>query len=176
MENIYVAKLGKAVGLKGQMRLFIESDFPEQFKKGSSFTTNKNLKLTIDTINSDKDLVKFVGFESVEDAKKLTNSLLFTSLEDSKQNCSLDEDQFFWFDIIGCQIKENGIFLGKVVDVQRLPLDDYLIVETSKEQLLKYEKGANSFMVPYNKSFVSSVSIENKTIETQNCFDIFEAS
>ena len=43
--NIYVAKLGKAVGLQGHLRLFIDSDFPEQFKKGATFTTNRNLQL-----------------------------------------------------------------------------------------------------------------------------------
>ena len=31
--DIFVAKLGKAVGLQGHLRLFIDSDFPEQFKK-----------------------------------------------------------------------------------------------------------------------------------------------
>lgn len=32
-DKIYVAKLGKTVGLKGDLKLFIDSDFPEQFKK-----------------------------------------------------------------------------------------------------------------------------------------------
>ena len=45
--NIYVAKLGKAVGLKGHLRLFIETDFPEQFKKDAIFTTNRNLQLKV---------------------------------------------------------------------------------------------------------------------------------
>ena len=33
MNKVYVAKLGKAVGLQGHLRLFIDSDFPMQFKK-----------------------------------------------------------------------------------------------------------------------------------------------
>ena len=33
MDKIYIAKLGKTVGLKGQQKLHIDSDFPEQFKK-----------------------------------------------------------------------------------------------------------------------------------------------
>ena len=76
MEKIYVAKLGKSVGLKGQMRVYIESDFPEQFKKGVSFTTNKNKTLTVESINQSFDTVKFVGIDSIEDTKIFINSLL----------------------------------------------------------------------------------------------------
>ena len=176
MDKIYVAKLGKAVGLKGQMRLFIESDFPDQFKPSAIFTTNKNKKLQIETINANKDLIKFIGIESVEDAKKLTNSLLYTSAEESKNNCKLDKEQFFWFDIIGCQIKENDKILGTVQDIQRLPLDDYLFVETDKTLVESQEKGAKSFMIPYNNHFIENVDIENKIIIAKNSLAIFEAS
>lgn len=176
MENIYVAKLGKAVGLKGQLRLFIESDFPEQFKKDVAFTTNKKKELVIETLNGAKDLVKFVGIDSVEEAKKLTNSLLFTSQEESKENIVLEENQYFWFDMIDCKIYENGLLLGIVKDIQRMPIDDYLLIETSSELLEKYNSKVNSFMIPYNDSFIKSVEIENKSIEVIGGIDIFEAS
>jgi 16S rRNA processing protein RimM len=176
MDKIYVAKLGKAVGLKGQIRLFIESDFPEQFSKGATFTTNKNKTLQIESINNTKDLIKFNEIDSIEEAKKLTNTLLFTSYEDSVENCKLDKDQFFWFDIIGCQIKENGKVLGIVEDVQRLPLDDYLIIKTDDGLLELNDKAAKTFMLPYNHNFIVNVDIDKKMILTQNSFDIFEAS
>ena len=50
--DIFVAKLGKAVGLQGHLRLFIDSDFPEQFKKGAVFKTNRNLELKVDEYNN----------------------------------------------------------------------------------------------------------------------------
>lgn len=56
-DKIYVAKLGKAVGLKGHLRLFIDSDFPEQFKKGSEFITNKKTTLVVKEYNSNRDLI-----------------------------------------------------------------------------------------------------------------------
>ena len=176
MEKIYVAKLGKAVGLKGQLRLFIESDFPEQFKINSTFTTNKKKELTIETLNGAKDLVKFVGIDSVEEAKKLTNSLLFTSAQESKENIQLEKNQYFWFDIIDCFIYEDSILLGTVKDIQRMPIDDYLLIETSKELLEKYDSKVTSFMIPYNDSFIKSVDIDKKTIESIGGIDIFEAS
>jgi 16S rRNA processing protein RimM len=55
MNKVYVAKLGKAVGLQGHLRLFIDSDFPEQFKKGAVFTTNRNLTLKVLEYNPNKE-------------------------------------------------------------------------------------------------------------------------
>lgn len=177
MEKIYVAKLGKAVGLKGQLRLFIESDFPEQFKKGITFSTSKkNINLTIESINSEKDLIKFVGINSVEEAKKLTNLLLFTTLEASKENINLQDNQYFWFDLMECTIVENGKKLGVVSDIQRMPIDDYFLIETSNELVSSVEKGAKSFMLPYNDNFIINVDLVKKEIEVKGAIDIFEAS
>jgi 16S rRNA processing protein RimM len=73
--NIYVAKLGKAVGLQGHLRLFIDSDFPEQFKKGATFTTNRNLQLKVLEYIPTRDLIIFENYTDVEIAKKLTRTL-----------------------------------------------------------------------------------------------------
>ncbi len=71
MKNrIYVAKLGKAVGLKGHLRLFIDTDFPEQFKKGATFTTNKNLELKVLEYNASRELIKFENYDNVDISKK----------------------------------------------------------------------------------------------------------
>ena len=69
--DIFVAKLGKAVGLQGHLRLFIDSDFPEQFKKGAIFRTNKKLELKVVEYNSSRELIKFENFNDIDTAKKI---------------------------------------------------------------------------------------------------------
>ena len=133
MNKVYVAKLGKAVGLQGHLRLFIDSDFPMQFKKGAVFTTNRNLTLTILEYNPNKELVLFENYLDVDLARKLTNSELFTTQEATKEFCVLKENEFFWFDLISCEIFENDLLLGKVKDIHRYPLNEYLEVQTSSE-------------------------------------------
>jgi len=174
VDKVYVAKLGRVVGLKGQQKIIIESDFPEQFKKNSKFLTNKNQELVVESYNPNSDTIKFADINSVEEAKKLTNKELFTTSEQSKINCKLDDNQFFWFDIIGCDIVENGELLGSVKDLQRLPLDDYFIIETSS--LLVEQDLPKSFMIPYIDNFIVNVDIENKVIQVKNAKDILEAS
>jgi len=135
--NVYVAKLGKAVGLQGHLRLFIDSDFPEQFKKGAVFTTNRNLQLKVLEYNSSRELVKFENYEDVDTAKKLTNQELYSTIEQTKENCKLGKNEFFWFDLISCEVFENDLKLGKVKEIQRYPLNDYLEITTDIELVNK---------------------------------------
>ena len=64
MKNqIYVAKLGKTIGLKGLMKIHIESDFPNQFTKNTQFTTHKNTTLVIEIFNKKNNTIKFLGID-----------------------------------------------------------------------------------------------------------------
>ncbi len=175
MNKVYVAKLGKTVGLQGHSRLFIDSDFPMQFKKGAVFTTNRNLTLTILEYNPNKELVLFENYLDVDLARKLTNSELFTTQEATKEFCVLKENEFFWFDLISCEIFENELLLGKVKDIHRYPLNDYLEVQTSSELVSK--ELPKVFLIPHIfDKFIEKVDIENKKIFVKNAFDILENS
>ncbi len=174
-DKIYVAKLGKAVGLKGHLRLFIDSDFPEQFKKGASFTTDKKLTLTLEEYNSNRDLVKFKTYDDVDTAKKLTNQLLYVTMEQTKNDCKLDENEHFWFDIVSCHVFENDLDLGEVVEIHRYPIEDYLEIKTSTELV---EKGlSKTFLIPYNvENYIVSVDTDKKKIEVKDSLVILENS
>lgn len=174
MNNVYVAKLGKAVGLKGHMKLFIESDFPEQFHKGATFTTNKKETLVVQDFNPTRGIVKFESIDDMDSAKKLTNSQLFTTYEATKENCQLEENQYFWFDIIGCKIEEENSILGEIIEIHRYPVDDYFEIKTDKTLV---EKGLpKTFLVPYIDEYVLEVNIDKKVVTTQGTFDILENS
>lgn len=174
-DKIYVAKLGKTVGLKGDLKLHIDSDFPNQFKKGATFTTNRNLTLKVLNYNSNNGTIKFETYEDIDFAKKLINQELFTSIEATKDNCKLEENQHFWFDIIDCEIIENNVVLGKVKEILRYPITDYLEVITSK-QLVDKEL-PKSFLIPYIlDTYILKVDVKDKKIFTEGCFDILKNS
>ena len=173
--DIFVAKLGKAVGLQGHLRLFIDSDFPEQFKKGAIFRTNKKLELKVVEYNSSRELIKFENFNDIDTAKKLTNQELFSSIEQTKENCKLKKNEFFWFDLISCNVYENDLLLGKVKEIQRYPLNDYLEIETSSELV---EKGhPKVFLIPHIfDKYVLNININDKKIEVKDSLIILENS
>ena len=173
MSNLCVAQLGKVVGLKGDLKLHNESDFVEQFKIGSIFTTQNSIELKISSFDKSRMIVRFVGYEDRDRAQTLTNSFLFTTLEATKSQCKLKKDEYFWFDIIGCEVVEGGEILGKVVDIERIGVSDYLSVDTSKELV---DRGlCESFLIPYIDRYVESVELESKKIITNFAKELLES-
>ncbi|MFA6197011.1 MAG: ribosome maturation factor RimM [Sulfurimonas sp.] len=171
---IHIATIGKTVGIKGDMKFHIKCDFPEQFKNGSTFLINKKDTLTLSEVNHDRGIIKISGINSVEDAKKFTNVKLYTTHEDTKKNCHLEKGQFFWFDIEGCEVFEDGKLLGRVDEVERISVSDYLNVKTSADLV---EAGrAKSFLIPYHAPFILNADIDKKIITVRGAMDILEAS
>jgi len=169
--SLTIATIGKAVGLWGEVKLHLHTDFNSQFKKNATFLTNKNKELTIERYDPNRNLVKFLGVSTREDASKLTNQKLLSSIEESRKSCELNDNEYFWFDIIGCTVKEDDKTLGVVKDIQRLTTNDYLEVDVAKE-LQEYAK---SFLIPYIKDvYIKKVDIENKTIYTKEAFSLLE--
>jgi len=171
MEKIYIAKLGKTVGLQGQIKIHIDSDFPEQFKSNTILTTHKNIELTIETINIKNKTVKFKDINTIEDARRYVNSELFTTLEDTHKNCNLNKNQYFWFDMQDCLIFEDEEELGIVKEIHRYPIDDYLEIQTNTT-LLSDDFKVKTFLIPYNDIYIISVDTEKKQIITKNAKDI----
>ena len=133
--NVYVAKLGKTVGLKGHLKLHIDSDFPEQFKKDAIFITNRKVKLKVVEYNSNR-------------AKKLITQELFATPEQTRETCNLKKNEFFWFDLIGCTVYENDLKLGLVKDIHRYPISDYLEI-TTDESLVSSKSLPVTFLLPH---------------------------
>ncbi len=175
MNNIYVAKLGKTVGLKGYMKLHIDSDFPQQFKKGVQFSTNRKLTLKVKDFNLSKSLVLFENYENIDLAKALTNQELYTSIEETKKLCKLDKNEFFWFDLVDCEVFEDDKYLGTVSQVHRYPASDYLEIKTCDE-LVKKEL-PKIFLIPFLfDTYILDVNTEDKKIVVQKSYEILENS
>lgn len=113
------------------MRLHNLSDFPEQFKRGASFFDESGRELVIKEYSGDS--VLFEGFESLESAKNLVNLSLFQSKEQSRKACKLGKDEFFYFDIIGLKVLENGVQLGIVKDIIEVGAHHLLLIATDEK-------------------------------------------
>ena len=172
-ERFLIAQIGRTVGLHGDLKLHLYTDFPEQFKKGATFQSSKG-KLQIAAYNPTRGTVRFVGFEDVDSAKRLTNVKLFSDEAATREACKLEEGQHFWFEIISCELFEAGERLGHVVEIERLVDADYLLVESDEK--LRGEKGAKRFLIPYIDRYIVEVDTAAKRIEVRDAKAIFEAS
>lgn len=172
---IEVAQIGRLVGLKGDLKLHLHCDFPEQFKKGKTFQTHKGETLEVLSYQHTKGLISFVGYEDRERAQKLVNTILMSTPENSMRDCALKEGEFFWFDMIDARvIDDDTLLLGCVEEIERIATTDYLVVKTD-ETLLK--KGlATHFYIPYIERYIVSFQKADKEIRTKDALGILENS
>ncbi len=172
-EQFLIAQIGRTVGLHGDLKLHLHTDFPEQFQVGMQLESPRGT-LLIASYNPTRGLVSFVGYASIDDAKKLTNTKLYSTLEQTKESCTLGEGQYFWFDIIGASIYQAEECIGVVEDIDRMLNTDYLIVKTDPKLI---EQGlAKDFLLPYIPRYILSVDTDAKRIDVQDARDILEAS
>lgn len=173
---VQVAKLGKTVGLKGYVKLHNLSDFSSQFKKDATFFI-KNTKeiLKIKDYNISNSTVLFENYEDVEKAKELTNLTLFQSIEKSRQTCKLKKGEFFYFDILECEVFEGVRRLGRVIDI--LETGASYLFEIQSDEKWAEKKYPKTFFIPYLDKFVKNIDIEKRQIFcTQDAFLILENS
>jgi 16S rRNA processing protein RimM len=173
---IHIATIGKTVGLDGDLKLHLFTDFPNQFKAKSIFKSDNNLDLEIQRYNKKKSTVKFVGFDNKEDSTKLINKKLYSTEEDTRKNCHLNKDEYYWFDIINCDIVENNRVLGTISNIEQIATTHYFEVQTSSQLLEENSKLPKSFLIPYLDNYILSIDIENKVINSKDAILILENS
>lgn len=169
-----VALLGKSVGLKGFVKLYDKSDFPKQFKKDAKFIDKDGNELVVKSFNSANSSILFYDFEDVNLAKTLTNRTIYTTKEITRKTCKLKKDEFFYFDILGCQVCENEQILGVVEDIQDGGANNLFYLKT--DQTLVKKGLADNFYIPYIDAYVEKIDIQNKIIYTRNALLILENS
>lgn len=138
MNKTYIGKVIGTFGIKGELKIYSESDFiEERFKKGnkvyftagrqeievtiSSFKIHKNnILITINNLNNINDVEKYVGYEVYSD-----------------QDITLEEDEFLVDDLIGLTVyNEQKELIGEVLDVISIPSNDILEIKTKEKKIL----------------------------------------
>ncbi len=172
-DDSLIAQIGRTIGLWGDLKFHLHTDFPEQFKVGNTYKSNRG-DLTIADINFKRGIIRFTGYESIDSAKKLTNTKLYANEKQTKESCDLKEGQHFWFDIIGCVVKQDDEVLGTIEDIQRMGDTDYLAIKTAD---VLVEAGlSKTFLIPYIDRYVIKADTDAKEVYTKDAKDILEAS
>lgn len=153
---------------------------------------------------NDKYFIEFEGITSADSAKRLVNAKIYATKAQSREYCNLKKDEYFYFDIIGLDIIEEGENLGIVRDIERIGNVDYFIVEAtgnlasniatkstqpkqnkskniakstnSTSKTKKNQKKPKTFLVPYIDRFVLEVCLQTRRIFTKNAKAILEQS
>lgn len=159
-EYYYVGKIVGTHALKGEVKIYSESDFKEaRFKKGNVLFidySGEKVEVTVASHREHKefDLVSFEGLNSINDVEKYVKCELYveeTQLDD------LEEDEFYYFELIGCTVlTDKDEELGIVKNVVNYGASDILVISGTNNK---------EVMIPFVNDFILDVDLETRTIK-----------
>ncbi|WP_292656171.1 ribosome maturation factor RimM [Nitratifractor sp.] len=172
-ERFLIAQVGRTVGLGGDLKFHLHTDFPQQFRPGVTLQSSRG-PLTVAAYNPKRGLIRFAGYESPEAAKALTNAKIYSDEARTRELCPLKEGEHYWFEIIGAEVREGDEVLGKVREIQRMLEVDYLLIAT--DEALREAGLPETFLLPYIPRYILSFDPEMKVLQTRDAREILEAS
>lgn len=136
--HLLVGRVGRAVGLKGELEVQITSDAPDRFASGNAVVVSDTSRsLTVESMRKqgERTVVKFAEITDRDDAEALKGAELVIPLSEAR---ALEEDEYWDHDLIGCLVVSiDGREIGTVGDVLHQPSGSLLsVVGKSGEHLV----------------------------------------
>ena len=139
---IVVAHVVKTRGLRGEVVADLLTDFPSRFEKlksliGISRSDDKrSLQIEEQWFHGNRLVVKFAGFDSIDQAKELVNYDLAVPADDRVE---LPNDTFYEWELVGSRVTTiDGKEIGNVKEIMRTGGVEVLVVvdETGRDRLV----------------------------------------
>jgi len=155
---IVVAHIVKVRGLRGEVVADLLTDFPDRFEQLSALVTvtadgsRRSLQIEEQWFHGDRLVLKFAGFDRIEEAKELVGCDLAVPAD---ERVELPDDSFYDWELIGCRVetvsgqavgevrkimRPGGVELLSVVDADNrdrlVPMAADIVVEIDKDQKL----------------------------------------
>lgn len=159
MEKLKIGTIVRGFGIKGEVKIKILTDVPEdRFKvkrKLITFINGQELLLTVSSLRFHQDhaLVTFFGYPDLTTVEPLVGANLWVKVADI--DTSMHEG-FYGFQLIGLSafdLEDN--LLGEVTE----------IMPTNANDVLRIKTGGKDILVPYLPVFVKEVDLANKKIK-----------
>lgn len=154
MEYVCIGKLVNTHGIKGEVKLLSNFEYKNKvFVVGMNFYIGEDKeKVTVNSYRHHKvfDMVTFKEYNYINDVLKFKNKLVYVL----KPDLALDNNSILDRDYIGMNAYYEGVLVGKVNDIINNNGYKLMLIGT------KY--------VPFNKEFISSVSVTKKELILKN--------
>ncbi|MCY9666676.1 ribosome maturation factor RimM [Paenibacillus alginolyticus] len=156
---VTVGRIVNSHGIRGELKVVPETDFPERFDKGNALiivdSQNKQTPVTVKTSRLHKNMfiLQLEEFSNINEVEKFKGSLLKIEAKDQQP---LEEGEYYYHEIIGCKVvTEEGQELGLVSEVLTPGANDVWVVALPKGKQL---------LLPVIDDVILEVDIANKTI------------
>lgn len=165
VDEIVIARVVKARGIRGEVACVVETDFPERFsslKEASVWMPDgmhRTLKVEDLWFHNDRVILKFEGYDTMTEARNLVGARLVIAECDLKP---LTDGEFFEHQLIGSiAVSSEGQNLGQVTRLLRTGGTDVLVVRS---------EDGRELLIPFADEICTSVDVSAKQI-TVNLLD-----
>ena len=132
---ITVGRVVQSRGVRGEVVVYPLSDDPERFHDFGHVLavgrTGATRELTVTGVSlrtrhgRPEVLLQFDGIDSIETSEPLRGSTLYVD----REALTLDDDEYFLFDLVGVSVQtDDGVTIGSVTEVRRMPAQDIFVV------------------------------------------------
>jgi 16S rRNA processing protein RimM len=144
LEDVVIARIVKARGVRGEVACSVETDFPERFESLEEATVwmpggaRLSLKVEGHWFHKGRVILKFEGYDTMTAAEALVGGRLVISEADALE---LEDDQFYEYDVVGAEVvTADGARVGRVARLMRTGGTHLLVVEgdDKREQLIPF--------------------------------------
>jgi len=158
MEYLTVGRIIRTVGLKGEVKVYPSTHFRDsRFSKGNHVFlldqdgNARKLTIKLHRKNGEMDQLIFEEISSIEEAELILKEDLYVE----KDNNFLKKGEFFFSDLEKMTVYfDNGKLIGKVKKIE----------EYNSYATLRVEGNTRDVLIPFVKSFISDVDLENQKI------------
>lgn len=157
MKYLEVGKIITTHGIKGEVKVSITTSSPlERFKKGNTLyglfdKEYKEIKIDTYRLHQGFALISFNGITNINDVLDYVGKTIYVNKDDLKE---LDQDNFYYDDLIGLDAYDNDEKIGEVVDVMEVPQGAILVIKTKEKEAL----------VPFVSEFIEDVDLKGGKI------------
>lgn len=158
-EEVTIARIVKARGIKGEVACVLETDFPERFASLSEAAVRMpddrllELKLENHWFHNDRVILKFEDYDTMTAAETLVGGRVVIAETDAGL---LSENQFFEHQVTGSEVlTSEGRRLGHVARLLRTGGTDVLVVEDDDKR---------EYLIPFADDICTEVDTEGKRI------------
>ena len=154
---VLIGEITKIRGLKGQLKVFPLTDYPEQFNHLNEvilFRKGKGDKMELEDskFQGRFAFLKFEGIDTPEAAQELVGSEIYI---ERAHRCDLPEDHYYFDQIEGFEVvSAAGDRIGSLVDIYHFPASDVLSVDAEGVEV----------MIPFVKALVPEIIFDKKRI------------
>ena len=158
-DDVVIARIIKARGIKGEVACDILTDFPERFHSLHPVTVSlpgkDRLRLTIENswFHKGRVILKFEGCDTMSAAEKLVGASVLIA-ESAQQ--PLEAGEFYEHEIVGSTVASvGGRFRGQVTGLMRTGGTDLLVVVDDDHR---------EHLIPFTEEICTDVDVKGKVI------------